>query len=120
MSLSTYNELLSSVSSWIHRDDVGAYAADFVTLCEARLNRKLRLAEQETRAVATISTDYIGLPDDFAALRDIQINSSSVWSLQYKSPSEVNDRSNSASGKPIYYTIIDQQVQVAPTPDAGY
>jgi hypothetical protein len=46
MAITTNAELESALAGWLDRSDLTARIPDFVTLCEARVNRKLRVRER--------------------------------------------------------------------------
>lgn len=67
MSIATYSELVTAVTSWLNRSDLSTAAADFIRLGESKLNRRLRLAQMESSAdiSTSISTRFVALPSRF-------------------------------------------------------
>ena len=57
MAISTYAELQTAVTDWMARSDLSGNAADFITLGEARLNRKLPLRELTDQACVVYALD---------------------------------------------------------------
>lgn len=62
MALTTYDALCTAVADWLERTDLGARAADFVALAEARMNRQLRLAAMEGEATLVAAAGVRRLP----------------------------------------------------------
>lgn len=61
----TYTQLASDVAAWSARTDLSAVIPRFVDLFESRVNRKLRLRQQETAFSGTIAANVIALPADW-------------------------------------------------------
>ena len=55
----TYNGLQASIAGWLTRSDLAALIPDFITLAEARLNERLRLAPMETQTRVSTSISVI-------------------------------------------------------------
>jgi hypothetical protein len=94
MGLASYTELKAAVARRLGRSGDGDLAAeldDYIDLAEARFQRELRLRAQEQRATATVTGAYLDLPTDFLELRNIQLNSDPLRSLECVSP-EMIDR----------------------------
>ena len=124
MAISTYSELQTAVANWLDRDDLTARIPEFITLCEARFNRSLRIRAMETLdiSVDTVAgTGTVVLPTGYVQMRDISLITSPLTQLQYLTP-EIMNRLNSGSltGKPETYTIIANNILFGPTPDAVY
>lgn len=115
MSISTYADLQTSVASWLHRDDLTALIPDFITLAEAKLNRRLRLRAQETKTTGTVSAS-VALPSGFAQVIALTVTSGSdTYPVLYKTASEITgDNSNT-----YYYTIIGDNIVFDPV-ESGY
>lgn len=70
MAFDTYAGLRTSVAAWLDRSDMDAVIPDLITLAEARLNDKLRVAAMESRAFLALSdAGEANLPDDFLEAR---------------------------------------------------
>jgi len=71
---------------------------------------------------ATVAADStVELPSDFLEVRDIVLTGNPIQPLTYESPSLFNRNSQSwVSGKPLDYTILANDFQLAPIPDAVY
>jgi hypothetical protein len=93
---------------------------DFVALCEADLNSRLRLSIMEDRATATISSEYAALPTGFLELRGIQLNTNPVASLSYMSPQDMDRIYGGTTGVPLFYAIVGNEFQFAPVPSSSY
>ena len=124
MAISTYSELQTAVANWLERDEQTARIPEFITLCEARFNRSLRIRAMETLdiSVDTVAgTSTVALPTGYVQMRDISLITSPITQLQYVTP-EIMNRLNagSRSGKPETYTIIANNILFGPTPDAVY
>ena len=124
MAISNYSELQTAVANWLDRDDLAARIPEFITLCEARFNRSLRIRAMETLdiSVDTVSgTSTVALPTGYVQMRDINLITSPITQLQYLTP-EIMNRINAGSltGKPETYTIIADNILFGPTPDAAY
>ena len=124
MALSSYTELKASVARRLGRSgdtDLEAELDDYIDLAEARFQRELRLRAQEQRATATLSNAYLDLPADFLELRNIQLNSDPIRSLECVSP-ELIDRNypQTTTARPQVYAILGSELQFAPSPDQSY
>lgn len=124
MAISTYSELNTAVANWLDRDDLTDRIPEFITLCEARFNRSLRIRAMETldTTVSTVAgTSTVALPTGYVQMRDISLITSPITQLQYLTP-EIMNRINAGSrtGKPETYTIIANNILFGPTPDAVY
>lgn len=123
MSITTYSELKTAVQSWLHRSDTGLTnrIPEFIALCEAKFNRKLRVATMETRVTATIDERYEDLPTDYLEMRSIEITGDSGGDLEYMSQSDLRNRyRGSAAGVPKYFSIIGTTIEFAPSPAGSY
>ncbi len=124
MAISNYTELQTAVANWLDRDDLSARIPEFISLCEARFNRTLRIRAMETldESVDTVAgTSTIALPTGYIQMRDIHLIADPLVQLQYVTP-EIYNRiyAGSSSGKPQVYTIIANNIKFGPTPDVVY
>jgi hypothetical protein len=122
MAITTYAELKSSIANWLNRDDLTAVIPDFIALAEADINRNVRHWRQEKRATATIDSRYSSLVGDYLeAIRfhlDVDERPLSLISSFDMQQRRMN--SGDTSGRPSSYCITGGQIEVYPTPDAGY
>jgi hypothetical protein len=123
MALGTFTELKDAVADWLDRSDLTARIPDFITLAEARINRDLRIRPMEVRSTmeTTSGQQYFNLPGGYIQMRNIQLNTNPTAPLEYITP-EMLDRlyGSSATGKPRAYSLIGDEIQLAPIPDSDY
>lgn len=123
MAIANYNDLKTTVANYLGRSDLTSVIPDFITLAENRLQRDLRtrLMLKSATATMTAGDNTIGLPTDFLEMRDLFIQGSPRVTVSYLTPSAFSrDARAQESGKPVYYTVIGQELQFAPIPDTGY
>lgn len=123
MALSNYNEIKSAVAEWLDRSDLSNNIPDFITLAEARINRDLRVRamEQRSKATTTEGNRYIAMPPGYLQMRNIQLNTNPITPLEFISL-EMLDRlyGSNTKGKPTAYSIVGDEIQLAPIPDSTY
>jgi len=123
MALGTFTELKDAIADWLDRSDLTDRIPDFITLAEARLNRDLRIRPMEVRSSmeTTAGQRYFNLPGGYLQMRNMQINSNPITPLEYITP-EMLDRlyGSDTTGKPKAYTLIGDEIQLAPIPDSTY
>jgi hypothetical protein len=124
-----YAELIAAAQAYADRQDieVANNLDTFIIMAEARMNRVLKTRKQSARATTPTVTgqSYYSLPDDFAGIRDIQLNTDpggsepSGKSYSYLSPEQMNNREDGPFVNQRYYTIIANQFQIFPQEEAG-
>jgi hypothetical protein len=120
MSLAAYDDLKNAIINQLHRDDLASVVDDWIDLCEADFNRRLRVSNMETSTTFTVDSEEESLPSGFLELRNIQLNTNPVKSLTFMSPQEMDRRYGGISGEPSYFCVIGNQFQFAPPPDGSY
>ena len=119
----TYSDLQATIASYLARTDLTAMIPTFIQLAETRLRRELRLRVMlkvaTTQTVANDST--VELPSDFLEMRDIHFNTDPITVLKYNTPNIFYRNSFSTiTGKPVQYTLLANDFQLAPIPDTNY
>jgi hypothetical protein len=76
VALTTYNELKSAVSTWLHRSDMSPYLDDLITLGEQRIYDTVRSPEMEANFSAQIdvSTGVASTPQNYVELKFAHID----------------------------------------------
>lgn len=123
MAISTYTELKSAISDFLNRDDLDTVIPTFIDLAEARMNREVRHWRMEDRVVATLDTQYTALPTNFIEPIRMSLTTGNTSIMELVGQLEMSDRrakASNTSGKPQYYAILDQSIEVFPTPDGEY
>lgn len=131
MSITTYAELKTAVATWAHDSNLTSIIPDFITAVENDIayglelpNLKvdpLRVLDMNTRATASITSQYEEWPSDALAITNIQLNTTDKVSLKYLTPEQIDDKKmGSTTGAPLAYTTIGRQFQFAPEPDGTY
>jgi len=123
MALGTFTELKDAIADWLDRSDLTTRIPDFITLAEARLNRDLRIRPMEVRSSmeTTSGQRYFNLPGGYLQMRNMQMNTNPITPLEYITP-EMLDRlyGSDTTGKPRAYSLIGDEIQLAPIPDSDY
>lgn len=123
MAITNYTELQASIANWLNRDDLTSVIPDFIAMAEARLNREVRHWRMEDRAVATLDSQYSALPLNFLEPIRMSLTSGTTSTMELVGIQELSslraDAAN-AAGKPKFFAILDQSIEVFPTPDASY
>lgn len=129
MSLTTYVNLQAAIASYLARDDLTSYIPDFITLFEAKMNRSLFVRQMETRATTSVDTtddepEFITLPSDFQSMRRVRLTGvTGKPTLQYLSGIQLEDvrlRTSDVAAQPCYFTIVNDEMELVPTPDQDY
>lgn len=132
MAVTTYSGLVSAVTEWLARDQDSTLIAripDFITLCEAKLNRTLLHPLMEKRSTASVDTtddepEFVSLPSDFQSMRRVRLSSvTGKPRLEFMAQSQLEDYRYSidnVSDQPVYYTIVGDELELAPTPNEDY
>jgi hypothetical protein len=123
MSIATYSELQTAVANYLARTDLTNQITDFIRFAELRLRRELRIRQMLKSATTTTvgGTATVALPSDFLEIRDFIILTNPVQPLTYSSPSIFSRNARvTESGKPLDYTILATEFQLAPVPDSTY
>ncbi|UCC88210.1 MAG: hypothetical protein JSV81_02595 [Anaerolineales bacterium] len=122
MAITTYAELKSAVADWLNRDDLDAAIPNFISLAEAQFNRTMRHRKMVTRSDATLDTPYFAVPADWLENIRFQLNTNPIVPLLYVTPEQAAEERQkySASGQPLFFSMVGQQFQVVPSPDTSY
>jgi hypothetical protein len=123
VSLTTYSELKTSLANWLHRSDLTSNIPDFISLCEADFNRKLRIRAMETQTTLTCvaGTATVALPTRYKQMKRIYVAGTPKQKLTFVSAEQLyNTYAGSIAGKPKVYTIEGENVVFGPTPDSAY
>ncbi len=123
MSFATYSDLQTSIGNYLARSDLTSQIPDFITFAENRLRRELRIRQMlKSVTTATVKDDAtVELPSDFLEVRDFVVVTNPLTPLSYSSPSVLsNDPRALWVGVPRSYTILANDFQLSPIPDAVY
>jgi hypothetical protein len=121
MAISTYTELQSACENWLDRSDLDSRIPEFIALAEDTINKRLRIRAMEQRVTASISSEYLSLPTGFLEMRNFQLNTTPKQTLRFVTPEHIDTFwSGSTTGKPVVYTFLGGEIQVAPSPDSTY
>jgi hypothetical protein len=123
MALDTFSGLKTTIADYLNRDDLTSIIPSFITIAEAKFNRKLRVRQMVKRATATLDTAFFAFPSDFLQAKEFQLNTNPITYLEYVTEKQgdlMRQNSIVASGQPKYYTIVGTQLEVIATPDSSY
>lgn len=123
MSFTSYSDLQAAIAGYLARSDLTTQIPDFIRLAETRLRRDLRIRQMlKSVTTATVGGDStVELPSDFLEVRDFVVVGNPIQPLNYYSPSAFNRNTRSwESGKPVDYTVLANDFQLAPIPDGVY
>lgn len=122
MSLDTYSNLKTELAAWLDDSSLSSYLDTFIDLCEAEINRRLRVPEMEKRATATVSTTtrFLALPTDFTEMRKLRLNSDPLWEFEQLTPHQIGIYYLSGSGKAKYFCVNGDELEFNRIFDSAY
>jgi hypothetical protein len=124
MSITTYAELKTAISGWVHRADLSANLDDFVTAGEKWIMRKIRAPEMETALSVAISTTtgLATVPAGFLGLKYAYVDGSPTQPLEVRSPQQIFNRfpTRSSDSTPQWIGYDAGSFLFGPFPDSGY
>jgi len=123
MALDTFSGLKTTIADYLNRDDLTSIIPSFISIAEAKFNRKLRVRQMVKRATATLDTAFFAFPSDFLQAKEFQLNTNPITYLEFiteKQGDLLRQDSFIAAGQPKYYTIVGTQLEVIATPDSSY
>lgn len=123
MAFTDYSSFVTVVGNYLARNDLSTQIPDFITMAQHRMTRDLRVTEM--LKVATTSTTggtgTVALPIDFLETKEVHLQGNPPVTIEYQTPDLFfRNKQSTNSGKPYYYSIIDQEFQFAPKPDSTY
>jgi hypothetical protein len=121
--MDTYAQLKSTIADYLNRDDLTSVIPTFIRLAESKFNRKLRVRQMVKRSTASIDTPFFAPPSDWLESKEFQLNTNPIVKLEFITEGYGNELRATryvAAGKPRYYTVVGNQLEFIPTPDAEY
>ena len=75
------------------------------------------------RATATLTGQYLAVPTDWLEAINLQIDSgdfSPLFQQSIESMDVYRKSNDNVTGQPIYFALVDDSIEFAPTPDGSY
>lgn len=123
MTISTFDDLVATITDWLDDDTLAEEAPTFIQLAEARFNRKLFNLDNELVATTPTAADdrTVALPLRFKEMRSIRVDATRTAVLTQLSLDDLDAAwSNATSAAPENYAIVGSELILGPTPDAIY
>ena len=119
----TYAELKTNIANYLNRSDLTSVIDSFIDSTEAEFNRRLRVKGMIKRATATLTGQYLAVPTDWLEAINLQIDSgdfSPLFQQSIESMDVYRKANDNVTGQPIYFALVDDSIEFAPTPDGSY
>jgi hypothetical protein len=110
----TYSSLKSDIASWLQRSDLTAIIPSLVTLAHAEIDSEVRGSIREDDRILTLTNGTAELPTDFRRLLNVSIEGMPLIPIERQGLDGVTPQ----AGQPRYYRIIQNIIEVYPTPAA--
>ena len=123
MALDTFAGLKATIADYLNRDDLTSVIPSFITLAEAKFNRKLRTRQMVKRANGQIESAFFAYPSDWLQAKEFQLNTNPIVRLQFVTEAygdELKANRYVSIGQPAYYTITGTPLEFIPAPDSTY
>jgi hypothetical protein len=120
--LATYDDLQAEVAAWLRRSDLVSEIPTFIALAEAQMNRRLRVRPMAVSLSQSWASEYVDLPADFLAEREVTVTAASLpRRLAYLTPEQMDVGARTpVSGLPRFYGLYGRQLRLHPAPDQAY
>lgn len=124
MSVTTYSELITSITSMSHRDGDDDFIAQipvFFRFGELRVSRDLRIRAMESSLDDTIADGVVAVPSGYVSMKYAYIDGSPVQKLERKDAEWIhfNYPDRSGSGSPKYFARDGSNFIFGPYPTDG-
>ena len=116
----TYAELKSNIATYLNRSDLTDAIDTFIDSTEAEFNRRLRVKGMIKRATATLTGQYLAVPNDWLEAINLQIDSgdfSPLFQQSIESMDVYRKSNDNVTGQPIYFALVDDSIEFTPTPN---
>lgn len=123
MAITNHTELLAALDGWlVDRGDLSARLPEFVVLCEADLNRRLRYegpSGQVARKSATFTSSRAPLPADWLEAFSIRIQGGAQL-LPTSQENLIERQTNEPNvTTPTHYSLAAGEMELGPAPSAA-
>lgn len=117
MAITDYASLKTEVATYLHRDDLTATIPTFISNCEFRIARQLRVSQLLTTSTVVVSAAASTgtLPSGFMQMANVKISTGAE--LQYVPPDRIDKAVNDTV--PWVYTLLGSTIVVGGTWTAG-
>lgn len=119
MSLTTYTGLQTGIANLLNRTDLTNYIPDWITMCEAEMNRRLDTRQMEETTTLTIDGASEPLPTGFGGVKGFQLTENNGTRMEYVSPTGFDTLSTN-TGNPIYWTVSGDNFYFAAPPAGSF
>ncbi len=122
MALTTYDELRTSLASWLNRADLEDNIPDFITLADAQIARDVRHWKGEISATATLDSQTVALPTYWVETIRLTIadNKDPLSLVSMFDMHKMRAANGNATGEPKYYAHSAGNFELYPTPGDSY
>ncbi len=123
MALDVFDNLVKEVIDWSHRGDLGNKITDFILLAENAMYsneiQPLKVRSMEIVSTAATAGQYVELPPNFESARSIRlVTGDNGGELKFQAPEQMHKQV--ATGRPNFFTIIGNEIQMDRLPDDEY
>ena len=123
MALDNFDNLVKEIVDWSHRDDLGTKIPDFILLAENAMYSNdvavLNVRSMETVSTAATAGQYVELPPNFESARSVRlVTGDNGGELKFQAPEQMHKQV--ATGRPNFFTIVGNEIQLDRVPDREY
>ena len=121
LTLTNYTELKAAIASWLHRTDLTDQIPAFIALTEAKLQRVLKVGDQEATATLSISSGTVALPTGFTKARRLRyLASGGVYQDVPFVDLVPSNYDGVTTAAPVVATVQGANIIFRPIPDQTY
>jgi hypothetical protein len=113
MALASYTDLKTAVAAFYQRDDLTSNMDDFLDLCEAEMQREVKLLDFETTGTVTITNGSGTLPTGWAGARSVSWEYTPDVPLTYVTPQRWEELLAADYSIAYVYTVTGSTIKVA-------
>lgn len=115
----SYSDLKTEIAAFYHRNDLTSYIDTFIDLCEAEMQRKIKLLEFETTGTVTVTSGSGSLPTGFVGARTLNWDGDPKRVLTYVTPDRLETINALSPSYVSYYTITGSTFKFANDTDGA-
>lgn len=113
MTIQSYSELKTELAAFYKRNDLTSELDTFIDLCEASMQKRIKLLEFETTGTVTVTAGAGTLPTGFVGARTLSWEGDPERVLRYVTPDALERVNASNPSYVSYYTITGTQIKFA-------